>query len=281
MEKKRKHELIILTILVLTPVLIVAAEFQFNWFEHMVGSYLESNNANRERLAKFIEQDTRSSEATKALERIITQKAAVVEDEQKVPESSGVVDIVRLDKNRRMIMTTDQFKALHRKVARSGRSIPQVKLAARMSWNDSWERSILTRPSWIQRGALYFVDAENTILSEAPLSAELYDLFDVYGMGTPEDSPFSQGKVRIFGPDRFFMALKRLPSTIRDQIVTPARLPSLESTARRVGLTAIKGRGKADLLIETSIQDHIEVTTLPIPGLIHKELISKLDGGAL
>lgn len=281
MEKQRKLELIILTILVFTPVLIVAAEFQFNWFEHMVGSYLESNNANRERLAKFVEQDARSSQATKTLKRIITQKAATVDDEEDLPESSGVTDIVRLDKNRRMIMTSDQFKAIHRKVARSGRSVPQVKLAAQMPWGDSWKRSILIRPGWIQRGALYFVDAENTILSEAPLSAELYDLFDVHGMQTPEDSPFSQAKLRIYGPDRFFMVLKRLPSTIRDQIVTPARLPSLESTARRVGLTAVKGRGKADLLIETSIQDHIDVTTLPIPGLIHRELVSKLDGGAL
>ena len=276
MEKRQKRELIFITILILTPIIVVAAEFQFNWFEHMVGSYLESNNDQRDRLAKFVEQDAKSSEASKTLQNLLTQKETGTEEDVEPIENGISAGVVRINKNQRMIMTTKQFKEVHRKLAQIGKSIPQVKLASRMSWSKSWERTIIVRPGWVQAGALYFADNQNTILSQAPLSAELYELLDVYAMETPEESPFSQTRLRVYGPGRFFTMLNGLPSTIRDQVIEPGQFLALESTARRVGLTSVKG-SKAELHIETSIQDHIDVTSIMIPGLIHRELIGALE----
>ncbi len=275
---KRKHELIIIGILILTPVIVVAAEFQYNWFEHLIGSYLESTNDQRDRLEKFVEQDARSFEASKMLENLLTSKEPGTGTEE-VPEQEETkisVGVVRLQKNQRMIMTAEQFKEVHQKLNEIGKSIPQAKLASRMAWSDSWERAIIVRPGWIQAGALYFVDDQNTILSQAPLSAELYELLDVYAMETPEKSPFGQPKLLIYGPGRFFSTLAALPSTIRDQVIEPGQILSLEASARRIGLTGAKGN-RAKLHIETLIQDHIGVTTILISGMIHNELKGALE----
>ena len=274
MKQNRKRELIIIGVFILTPVIVVAAEFQFNWLEHMIGSYLESTNDQRDRLAKFVEQDARSFEASKMLENLLTRKETGEDPEpEETRISSGVV---RLQKNHRMIMTAKQFKEVHQKLVQIGKSIPQAKLASRMEWSKSWERTIIVRPSWIQAGVLYFVDDQNTILTQAPLSAELYELLDVFAMESPEESPFGQPELSIYGPRRFFFTLAGLPSTIRDQVIEPRQFLSLEATARRIGLTGVKGN-RAKLHIETSIQDHIGVTSVMIPRLIHKELIAALE----
>ena len=276
MKQNRKRELIIIGVFVLTPVIVVAAEFQFSWFEHMIGSYLESTNDQRDRLEKFVEQDARSFEASKMLENLLTRKETGTEEDPEQEDTRVSGGVVRLQKNQRMIMTAEQFKEVHQKLVQIGKSIPQAKLASRMAWSKSWERTIIVRPSWIQAGVLYFVDDQNTILTQAPLSAELYGLLDVYAMETPEESPFGQPKLRIYDPGKFFSTLTRLPSTIRDQVIEPGQYLSLEATARRIGVTGVKGN-RAELHIETSIQGHIGVTSIMIPGLIHKELIAALE----
>ncbi|MEE2710427.1 MAG: hypothetical protein VYA69_12615 [Gemmatimonadota bacterium] len=274
MKQNRKRELIIIGVFILMPVIVVAAEFQLHWFEHMIGSYLESTNDQRDRLEKFVEQDARSFEASKMLENLLTRKETGEDPEpEETRISSGVV---RLQKNHRMIMTAKQFKEVHQKLVQIGKSIPQANLASGMAWSKSWERTILVRPGWIQAGVLYFVDDQNTILTQAPLSAELYELLDVFAMESPEESPFGQPELRIYGPRTFFFTLAGLPSTIRDQVIEPRQFLSLEATARRIGLTGVKGN-RAELHIETSIQDHIGVTSIMIPGLIHKELIAALE----
>lgn len=270
--KLRRSSLIIIGICLLLPVVVVAAEFQLNWFEQFVGGYLESHNDERPRLAKFVEQEARNSEAIEEVQSLLILKAAQTEEaEPEENDAAKSTDVVRLDGGQKIVMTRERMLAVQKKLDQFGKGMPQILLAPKMAWGKEWTRSIFVRADWLKTGQVFFTDDDNYILSKAPLSTEQFDLFDAYALSSDE-SPFEKNKLRIYTPQRFFAMLRGLPSTIRDQIIPPVRFLDLEATARRIGISAMKSGDQARVVIETVINQQAEITLIPISNLLHREI---------
>ncbi len=109
----------------LTALLAVAliavglVEIRWHVIERFIGAYMDARNDSRDRLERFVDQESRTNQALEHANRLIEERSQVTLDELDGPvrtdaRSSPASDVVRLDRGHKLIMTRDRFLAIPR-----------------------------------------------------------------------------------------------------------------------------------------------------------------------
>ena len=268
----RKKSVLLIAILCVLPLIAILIELQWHYVERIVGSYLETHNAERGRLERFVQQEIQTSQALEDVNRLVEIRTQ--EEQQHQEESDGKTkkpdirsDVVELDQGQKLLMSRARFMDVQRQFRRTEHAIPRMTQLSKSAFLKAWTRTILVRPGWLQAGEIFFVDDDNYILYRMPVLAGQFDRFDTYAMNT--DMPFEDDVKRIYMPPRFFSMLRGLPAEIRDQVINPSQFLELEATAKRIGISDTKRR----IYIERIIGGQVGI--IPIPVSSH--LLQQID----
>lgn len=266
-----KKSLIIIAVMCIVPMLAVLAELQWHYVEHIIGGYLESHNAERERLERFVQQEIQTSQALEDVNRLVQIRSQEAQSLQEDPEEEAGPpeirsDTVKLDHGQKLIMTRALFMEVQKKLRRTEYAIPRMTQLSKSAFLNDWTRTILVRPGWLQAGEVFFVDDDNYILYRMPLTVEQFDRIDSYAMNA--DTPFEDDVKRIYMPARFFAMLRGLPSETRDQIINPYQFLELEATAKRIGISDAKRR----IYIERIIGGQVGIIPIPVSAELLQQI---------
>ena len=268
----RKKSVLLIAILCVLPLIAILIELQWHYVERIVGSYLETHNAERGRLERFVQQEIQTSQALEDVNRLVEIRTQ--EEQQQQEESDGKTkkpdirsDVVELDQGQKLIMSRARFMDVQRQFRRTEHAIPRMTQLSKSAFLKAWTRTILVRPGWLQAGEIFFVDDDNYVLYRMPVLAGQFDRFDTYAMNT--DMPFEDDVKRIYMAPRFFSMLRGLPAEIRDQVINPSQFLELEATAKRIGISDTKRR----IYIERIIGGQVGI--IPIPVSSH--LLQQID----
>ena len=298
-------------IALLAVALIAAGLVEIRWhvIERFIGAYMDARNDSRERLERFVDQESRTTQALEHANRLIEERSQVASDAMEEParrdtRSGSPTDVVRLERGHKLIMTRDRFLEIprwftgfgHPPAAQPGAmsgGLPHVPPASGADLTSSsgasllsrspsasdpdsledWTHTVVIRPGWIRKGEAYMVDDENYILHRMPISAEQFDIIDAYAAAS--EGQMHEGMEHVFAPEEFFETLRSLDMEMRDEIINPLRFRDLETTAQRVGVS----EGQRIIQIERLIDGRIDVVTIPVSADLFVELYVAL--GAL
>lgn len=267
-------------ILLLTVILISLslAEIRSHFIERFVGSYMNSSNEDRERFERFVDQEIRTNQALEHAKKLIDQRG---QEDVYIEDKSGDQDdklaqdseFVRMDRGHKLIMSRTRLLKIPNWYTQVDSSLALQPLFKPDTLLQDWTRSIVIRPGWIRKGAVYMVDDNNYILHQIPLSVERFNLIDAYASVT--ESRLRELMDHVFQPRHFFDTLRSLDTEIRDEIIDPLQFNDLEATAQRVGVSEEQGI----IQIEQFVNGKIDVVTIPISADLFVELYVAL--GAL
>ena len=236
-------------ILILTLVLVLA-EFRFDWCETLVGRYLMSTNHSRPETGSIWETGRHTVSARQSLDEILLQKEHL---RQNVNEVASFVQLgqglgagawVNLDK--------DRFRQLYLSLPEDARH--RLIPPARLVWllhSGNTERIFCE--GRIGGMIIYFIDAGNRVIRQIDMdldeTAEL--AHSMAFNGRLEDMPGFSGSV--YPADRFFDAAFKLPENmLPDLIRNTDTLFAGTGTIRRVGVWHTSEQGYIRLGFEFS-----------------------------
>ena len=103
-------------IALLAVALIAAGLVEIRWhvIERFIGAYMDARNDSRERLERFVDQESRTNQALEHANRLIEQRSQVALDALEEParrdtRSGSPSDVVRLERGHKLIMTRARF----------------------------------------------------------------------------------------------------------------------------------------------------------------------------
>lgn len=261
----------------LTALLAVAliavglVEIRWHVIERFIGAYMDARNDSRDRLERFVDQESRTNQALEHANRLIEERSQVAPDavdetaRADAPSDARAdrpSDVVRLERGHKLIMTRDRFL-----------DNPGSPAAAEPDSLEGWTRTVVIRPGWIRRGEVYLVDDENYILRRMPVSVGQFDLIDAYAAAA--EGRMHEDLEHVFEPGMFFETLRSLDQEMRDEIIDPLRFVDLESSAQRVGVS----EPRRIIQIERLTDGRIDVVTIPVSADLFIDLYVAL--GAL
>jgi hypothetical protein len=229
---KRVFSILNIAVFVVTAV-FVFSEFRFDWFEHVVGSYLTSTNEIRPEKGLIWETGRQTSNAHEYLNEIISKK----EDTQKnIYGATTFTELVSgILPGEWVTLEKAQFKSLYLSLKKVSAS--KIIEPAQLVWllNGSSLNRIFCEG--IKDGIkLYFIDDENRVIKQIELKTE--QIFEIENgeapvEGTLADMEGFQG--RIYTVEDFFSAVFKLPEDIiPDLMVNPE--PLLEQQGQIVSM---------------------------------------------
>ena len=108
-------------IALLAVALIAAGLVEIRWhvIERFIGAYMDARNDSRERLERFVDQESRTNQALEHANRLIEQRSQVALDSVEEPARrdnrfGSPSDVVRLERGHKLIMTRDRFLEIPR-----------------------------------------------------------------------------------------------------------------------------------------------------------------------
>lgn len=280
-------------------------ELRWHFIERFVGAYMDARNDSRDRLERFIDQESRTNQALETANELIEQRGMVVldaiEDPGRPESGFGLPsDVVRLERGHKLIMTRDRFLAMPEWLTGAD-SLTGTRTADRTGFRPyvpvdtpvaagadslfrppsafepdslaAWTRTVVIRPGWIRRGEVYLVDDDNYILHRMAISAGQYDLIDAYASAS--EGRMHEDMEHVYEAGAFFDTLRSLDMEMRDEIIDPLRFRDLEETAQRVGVS----ENQRIIQIERLVDGQIAVVTIPVSADLFVELYVAL--GAL
>ncbi len=92
-------------------------ELRWHVIERFVGAYMDARNDSRDRLERFVDQESRTNQALETANELIEQRSqfALDPDEDPGRTDAGFAspsDVVRLERGHKLIMTRDRFLAM-------------------------------------------------------------------------------------------------------------------------------------------------------------------------
>ena len=92
-------------------------ELRWHVIERFVGAYMDARNDSRDRLERFVDQESRTNQALEKANELIEQRSLVALDAGEEPDrpEAGFAppsDVVRLERGHKLIMTRDRFLAM-------------------------------------------------------------------------------------------------------------------------------------------------------------------------
>lgn len=292
-------------LLAVALVAVGLVEIRWHVIERFVGAYMDARNDSRDRLERFVDQESRTNLALEKANELIEQRSLVAldEDEASGRPDAGFVppsDVVRLERGHKLIMTRDRFLAMPEwltdaddppgahaanrsgfrpyeqadtPVAARADSLSRRPWAFESDFLVGWTRTVVIRPGWIRRGEVYMVDDDNYILHRIPISARQFDLIDAYASAS--EGRMYEDMEHVYEAGVFFDTLRSLEMELRDEIINPLRFSDLEASAQRVGVS----ENQRIIQIEQLIDGRIAVVTIPVSADLFVDLYVAL--GAL
>ncbi len=109
-------------LIALLAVMLIAAglvEIRWHVIERFIGAYMDARNDSRERLERFVDQESRTNQALEHANRLIEQRSQIALDAVEEParrdtRSGSPSDVVRLERGHKLIMTRDRFLEIPR-----------------------------------------------------------------------------------------------------------------------------------------------------------------------
>lgn len=222
-----------LGILALTLLLLVA-EFRFDWCESLAGRFLMSTNEGRPEIGSIWETGRQTLNARQSLNEIILRKA---DAEKNVRSATSFTDLAKGLGTREWVnLDKDQFKQLYLSLA------PETRQAliepARLVWllNGSTTARIFCegRPGGIK---IYFIDSGNRVIRQIDLDTRTLEDIPMSQdiIGSLDDLPGFSGT--IYQADRFFEAVFKLPGNMIPDLIQEAEvLLNQAGSLDRVGI---------------------------------------------
>ena len=103
----------------LAVALVAAALVEMRWHvvERFVGAYMDARNDSRDRLERFVDQESRTNQALEKANELIEQRSQFALDAGEDPGRPDAAfaspsDVVRLERGHKLIMTRDRFLAM-------------------------------------------------------------------------------------------------------------------------------------------------------------------------
>lgn len=98
-------------------VAVCLVELRWHVIERFVGAYMDARNDSRDRLERFVDQESRTNQALEKANELIEQRSQFATDEGEDPGRTitGFAtpsDVVRLERGHKLIMTRDRFLAM-------------------------------------------------------------------------------------------------------------------------------------------------------------------------
>ncbi|WP_300460015.1 hypothetical protein [Desulfobacula sp.] len=214
---------------------VVFSEFRFDWFETLVGGYLESTNDSRPETGAIWEAGKQTANAQEYLNQIINKR----EDTRQIAhQAASFIDLSSsLLPGEWVTLEKQQFKTLYMALEKS--MAVKIMDPVQLVWllNGSTLDRIFCEGS-LEGIKVYFIDSENRVIQQVDLKKE--DLVEIENGEKPlagklVDMDGFQG--RIYSPQNFFNALFELPGDIiPDLIANPKALLRQEGKITGVGI---------------------------------------------
>ena len=257
---KRTFSFLNIAVFMMTAMFFVS-ELRFDWFENLVGSYLESTNESRPKTGVIWETGKHSSDAHEYLNKIIDQKEDTQANVHNASSFSTLVadmlpgDWVTLEK--------DHFKSLYLSLEKSmaGKIIEPTQLVWLL------KSSMLDR-IFCEGSAkglkIYFIDSENRVIKQIELERQ-----DILALENGEQAVIGElvgmegFSGRIYLAQNFFDAVFKLPPDIlSDLMANPEILLAQKGKIIKVGIWNISQNGYIKLGFEFKDQDTKKIVFL-------------------
>lgn len=230
---RRSFSFLNLGVLVFTLVLVVA-EFRFDWCETLVGRFLLTTNQKRPETGSVWETGRHTVNARRFIDDLILEKENV---EQNVGSARSFAALARgLGEGQWVNVDKERFKRLYLSLGSQAQKtlIQPARLVWLLNGNRTSRIFCEGRPGGIN---IYFIDAGNRVIRQLDLDDRI--LADLPGAGDVMGSldTFETFAGTIYEASRFFDAVFKLPPEMTaDLIPDGARLLSAAGTLNRVGI---------------------------------------------
>jgi len=215
---------------------LLISELRFDWVEQTVGSFLASTNDRRPESGTIWETGNKTRTARKSLEKIVSDRQA---SQQEIREAESFKEIAAtIQPDQWVMIPPDHFRRLYLKLKpeTAGQIISAFDLLKLIN-QQRWDRSYFEKDG--DGLIIYLLDADNRVLRQLPLPADL-----LQGMGESQvetgldlDSLPRFGS-SIFPANHFFKALDRLDDQTRNGIIPqPGQLLRIPGQVERVAVS--------------------------------------------
>jgi len=231
---RRTFSFLNIAVFMLTAV-FVFSEFRFDWYEHLVGSYLASTNELRPEKGAIWETGKHTANAHEYLNKIISKKENT---RQNAHEASSFSDLSStLLPGDWVILEKNQFKILYLTLEAANYS--KLIEPAQLVWllnSSSLDRIFC---EGVMGGIkIYFIDSENRVIQQIELKKE--DILEIENGEKPVSgklTDMNEFQGRIYPASIFFDALFKLPvDIIPDLMVNPEVLLRQDGKIINVGI---------------------------------------------
>ncbi|MXX04468.1 MAG: hypothetical protein F4X08_04565 [Gemmatimonadetes bacterium] len=108
---------VLIALLAIALVAVFLVELRWHVIERFAGAYMDARNDSRDRLERFVDQESRTNQALEKANELIEQRSMVALDEvadsgRPDIEFAPPSDVVRLERGHKLIMTRDRFLAM-------------------------------------------------------------------------------------------------------------------------------------------------------------------------
>lgn len=108
---------VLIALLAIALVAVGLVELRWHVIERFAGAYMDARNDSRDRLERFVDQESRTNQALEKANELIEQRSMVALDAEADPGRPDVgfappSDVVRLERGHKLIMTRDRFLAM-------------------------------------------------------------------------------------------------------------------------------------------------------------------------
>ncbi|MDE2825091.1 MAG: hypothetical protein OXI89_02390 [Gemmatimonadota bacterium] len=108
---------VLIALLAVALVAVGLVELRWHFIERFAGAYMDARNDSRDRLERFVDQESRTNQALEKANELIEQRSLVALDAGEDPgrPDAGFAspsDVVRLERGHKLIMTRDRFLAM-------------------------------------------------------------------------------------------------------------------------------------------------------------------------
>ncbi|MDE2846396.1 MAG: hypothetical protein OXO51_06820 [Gemmatimonadota bacterium] len=108
---------VLIALLAIALVAVGLVELRWHVIERFAGAYMDARNDSRDRLERFVDQESRTNQALEKANELIEQRSMVALDAGEDPDRpeagfASPSDVVRLERGHKLIMTRDRFLAM-------------------------------------------------------------------------------------------------------------------------------------------------------------------------
>ena len=92
----RKKTIILIAVMCVLPLLSIGVELRWHFAERIIGSYLESRNAERDRLERFVQQEIQTSQALEDVNRLVEIRTQA--EQRRQEDSEGNTEAIQANR---------------------------------------------------------------------------------------------------------------------------------------------------------------------------------------